>query len=85
MVYRVMITKVARKQIARLPKRTAARVLDAVAGLAHDPRPTGVEKLVGQDRYRIRIGDYRVLYLVTDAELVVTVVQAGHRRQIYRK
>lgn len=79
-------------------KRSAARELEAVAqkadrqrlvarieALARDPRPPGCDKLAGHsDRYRIRQGDYRVVYSIDDAEHVVLVVKVGHRREVYR-
>lgn len=79
-------------------KRTAARDIEAIAGkadrqriveriaaLAVDPRPPGCEKLAGHDdRYRIRQGDYRILYSIEDAALLIWVVKVGHRRDVYR-
>jgi len=60
-------------------------VLEAIEGLGEDPRPHGSRKLVGeQTAWRIRIGDYRVIYDVFDAELVVSIVRAAHRRDAYR-
>jgi mRNA interferase RelE/StbE len=61
-----------------------ARVTKRIEGLAADPRPPGCEKLSGQDRYRVRQGDYRILYEVDDPGLVVTIVKIGHRREVYR-
>lgn len=79
-------------------KRTAARDIEAIAGkadrqrivrrisaLADDPRPPGCEKLAGHEgRYRIRQGNYRILYSIEDAELLIWVVKVGHRRDVYR-
>ncbi len=56
----------------------------AIRTLADDPRPPGSRKLAGRDSYRIRAGDYRVIYLTDDGELVVTVLGVGHRKQVYR-
>jgi mRNA interferase RelE/StbE len=61
-------------------KRVAARI-DA---LCEEPRPSGCKKLAGSDYWRIRIGDYRVLYSIEDAKLTVLVVRVGHRREVYR-
>lgn len=58
--------------------------MDAIRALADDPRPLGSRKLVGRDSYRIRVGDYRVIYLMDDGEIVVTVLGVGHRREVYR-
>jgi len=61
-------------------------VLDAIGGLHDDPRPHGSKKIVGeQTAWRIRIGDYRVIYEIFDGELVVSVVRAGHRRDVYTR
>lgn len=56
-----------------------------IAALAEDPRPAGVEKLSGDDKYRIRQGDYRILYLIEDDMLVITIVRVGNRRDVYRR
>jgi mRNA interferase RelE/StbE len=62
------------------------RVMKALATLKHTPRPVGATKLEGiEEAYRIRVGDYRVLYRIQDRVLTVTVVRVGHRRDVYRK
>lgn len=83
MAYVILISSAAERQIARLPRDIEPRVRSAIDGLAEDPRPTGSLKMQGIDRYRIRIGDYRVIYEVEDRELRVLVVRAGHRSSIY--
>lgn len=55
-----------------------------IEGLAHDPRPSGSEKLSGQERFRVRQGTYRIVYEIKDQELIVTAVKIGHRRDVYR-
>jgi len=60
------------------------RILTRIEALVDDPRPVGSEKLSGQERYRVRQGNYRILYEIIDDELVVTVVKVGHRRHVYR-
>lgn len=86
MTYRVEFTRAAAKQVRKLPRQIRDRILTAVAGLAAEPRPHGAKKLVGEDTaWRIRIGNYRVIYDVLDEELIVTVVRAGHRREVYRR
>ncbi|AXE37802.1 type II toxin-antitoxin system RelE family toxin [Acidipropionibacterium virtanenii] len=86
MTYRVEFTRAAAKQVRKLPRQIRDRILTAVAGLAAEPRPQGAKKLVGEDTaWRIRIGNYRVIYDVLDEELIVTVVRAGHRREVYRR
>ncbi|MGL5931207.1 MAG: type II toxin-antitoxin system RelE family toxin [Dermatophilaceae bacterium] len=77
MTYRVEFTSAAARQVKKLPHPVRRRVLTAVAELADDPRPHGSRKLVGeQSAWRIRIGDYRVIYDVVDDTLAVTVVRA---------
>ena len=55
-----------------------------IENLAENPRPPGAIKLAGQEAYRIRVGDYRVVYAIADERLVILVVDVGHRREIYR-
>lgn len=82
--YSVLIRRSAERELRAVPKRDLARVAARIRGLADDPRPPGSEKLSGQDRYRIRQGDYRVVYSVDDGERLVDVVKIGHRREVYR-
>jgi mRNA interferase RelE/StbE len=83
--YQVDFTTAAARQVRKLPKPARTRLLAAVAALANDPRPSGARKLVGEaTAWRVRIGDYRVIYDVFDQTLTVTVVRAGHRRDVYR-
>lgn len=82
--YSIRIKRSAAKEIESLPARDRARVVDRIAGLAENPRPRGCEKLSGEEKYRLRQGDYRILYQILDRELVVTVVRVGHRRDVYR-
>ena len=65
-------------------KSDRTRIVDKIYTLKDDPRPPGCEKLTGQDRYRLRQGQFRILYVVDDTERVVTVVKIGHRRDVYR-
>ncbi|MFT4305482.1 MAG: type II toxin-antitoxin system RelE/ParE family toxin [Microbacterium sp.] len=86
MSYRVEFTTAAARQVKKLPRPARDRVLEAITNLQDDPRPHGAKKLVGeQSAWRIRIGDYRVIYDVLDDELIVTVVGAGHRREVYNR
>ncbi|UUT35418.1 type II toxin-antitoxin system RelE family toxin [Microbacterium elymi] len=84
MTYSVEFTAAAARQVKKLPRPARDRVLDAIDGLTDDPRPHGAKMLVGeQTAWRIRIGDYRVIYDVFDVELTVSVVRAAHRREVY--
>ncbi|PRB66804.1 type II toxin-antitoxin system RelE/ParE family toxin [Arthrobacter sp. MYb213] len=83
--YRVEFTTAAAKELRKLDPGIRRRVLSGIADLEGDPRPSGCKKLVGEtNAWRVRIGDYRVLYEVLDAVLVVTVVRVAHRREVYR-
>ncbi|MDO9590907.1 MAG: type II toxin-antitoxin system RelE/ParE family toxin [Microcella sp.] len=84
MTYRVEFTSAAARQVKKLPRPVRDKVLSAVARLSDDPRPHGATKLVGeQTAWRLRMGDYRVIYDVVDEVLTVTVVRAAHRREAY--
>ena len=83
--YTVRLTRRAAKELAKLPRRVQERIATAVDGLQADPRPAGVTKLSGEENlYRIRVGDYRVIYDIQEAVLIVLVVRVGHRRDVYR-
>ena len=82
--YSVLIRESAAKELGRLPKKDLRRVVERIRGLASDPRPHGCEKLSAQERYRIRQGDYRVVYSIDDDDRTVKVVKIGHRGEIYR-
>ncbi len=84
--YRVLIKPSAAKEIEAVdPKKDRQRIVAGIRSLADDPRPPGCEKLAGEDdRYRIRVGRYRVIYSVGDGALLVVVVRVGHRKDVYR-
>lgn len=84
MTYHVTIERTVLKGVAKLHPRDGARVLAAIHLLAEDPRPTGAKRLVGDPVWRIRVGDYRILYDINDGELLVLVLAVGHRREVYR-
>jgi len=81
--YQIEISKRVRKQVARLPRRDQARVLAAVKALAKNPRPTGCRpvRAVGKGAYRVRVGDYRVIYAVLDDERVVIIARVARRNE----
>jgi mRNA interferase RelE/StbE len=84
-VYQVVIERRAEKEMDRLTQQVRRRVAEAILGLASDLRPPGCRKLVGSDDvWRIRMGDYRVIYLIADAVRVVRVNRVRHRREVYR-
>ena len=82
--YKVLVKRSAAKELEGLPPKARRLVAANVSGLVVTPRPQGVEKLSGQEKYRIRQGDYRVLYSIDDTAETVTVVKIGHRRDEYR-
>lgn len=83
--YRVEVARRAAKVIATLPRKDQQRIRAVIELLADNPRPPGCVAMVGEARaYRVRSGDYRVVYEVFDDRLLVQVVRAGHRRDIYR-
>lgn len=83
--YRVLIKPSAVRELEAIgTKKDRQRVAARVAALAADPRPPGVQKLSGRERYRIRQGRYRIVYSIEDERPAVTVVRIGHRRDVYR-
>lgn len=83
--YEVEVARRAVKALARLPRREQQRVRAAIDLLADEPRPPGCVALKGEDRaYRVRVGDYRIVYEVHDDRLVVLVIRVGHRRDVYK-
>jgi mRNA interferase RelE/StbE len=83
--YRIEVTRDALRALAKLDKPVRRRVQVAIDGLGENPRPSGVIALQGlRGAYRLRVGNYRVIYTVDDNRLVVLVVELGHRREIYR-
>ena len=83
--YKILIKASAAKEIERLPSRKdRRRVVDRIRSLADDPRPRGCEKLSGQERYRLRQGNYRIIYSIADDILTVHVVKVGDRKDVYR-
>jgi mRNA interferase RelE/StbE len=83
--YRVEFRPSAEKDLKRLPSTVQRRVIDAIWRLADEPRPAGCRKLVGgKDAYRIRVGDYRIIYTIADVVLVVGIQSIRHRREAYR-
>jgi mRNA interferase RelE/StbE len=85
-MHRILLRPAAQRFLRKLRDKTlATRLVAAIRGLATDPRPPGCEKLVGvEDLYRIRVRDYRIIYQIQTAVLLVLVVKIGHRREVYR-
>lgn len=84
--YRVEFARAALKEFRALPREAQESIAPKINALAENPRPHGVEKLKGQvDQYRIRAGDYRVVYTIRDDRLIVVVARVADRRDVYRK
>jgi len=81
--YKIEIKKSAAKEIRKLPKNDINRIVEKIQMLGSDPRPSGCKKLSGDEKYRIRIGTYRILYSIHDNKLVIFIVKVGHRKDIY--
>jgi mRNA interferase RelE/StbE len=82
---RLLIKPLAVKEIEAIPlKRDRQRLVELISQLAEDPRPSGSEKISGQDKYRVRQGRYRILYSIEDQDLLVQVIKIGHRKDAYR-
>ncbi len=82
--YNIFFKRSVEKDFESIPKKDLKRILDRIEMLAEDPRPSGSEKLTGQERYRVRQGQYRIVYSIQDEELTVWVVKVGHRKDVYR-
>jgi mRNA interferase RelE/StbE len=84
-MYRVFLLRAAERDLRRLPVRLHDRIINAIQELADQPRPSGCRKLSGSDHdWRIRVGDYRIVYEIDDAALEVRVNRVRHRREVYR-
>ena len=82
--FEVIFKQSVAKDLRQIPKKDIARILKRIQALGAEPRPPGVEKLSGQEKYRIRQGVYRILYEIRNNELIVVVVKIGHLRDVYR-
>ena len=82
--FEVIFKQSVAKDLRQIPKKDVARILKRIEALREEPRPPGVEKLSGQEKYRIRQGVYRILYEIRNNELIIVVVKIGHRRDVYR-
>jgi mRNA interferase RelE/StbE len=85
-IYRLAIKSSAAKELEAVgQKADRARLVSSIQALAEQPKPVGAEKLSGHiDLYRIRVGNYRVVYEIDNGQIVVTVIKVGHRKEIYR-
>jgi mRNA interferase RelE/StbE len=84
MSYGLSILRRAQKELAHTPPDAYRRLVEAIRKLGEEPRPAGCRKLSGRDGWRIRVGDFRVIYEIDDVSRTVTVLSVGHRRDVYR-
>jgi mRNA interferase RelE/StbE len=84
MPYQIVVKRSAEKELQALPAKLRERIAARLLALEENPRPSGVKKLQGEESYRIRIGDYRVLYTIDDRARVIAIYAVGHRREVYR-
>ena len=82
--YKVVVKRSVVKDLRPISNKDVQRILKKIEQLAQDPRPPGSEKLSGEEKYRVRQGNYRILYTIEDEIVTVTVVKVGHRRDVYR-
>jgi mRNA interferase RelE/StbE len=83
-MHRIIFKPAAQRQLAKLPRNVGERIARAIDALSDQPRPSGCKKLAGpDDLWRIRVGDYRIVYQIDDDRLVVLVTTIGHRREVY--
>lgn len=83
--YRIEFKRSVRKDLRKIGKSDVVRILEVIQRLGEDPYSPGSKKLVGEELYRVRVGNFRILYEVIDEVLVVTVIKVSHRKDVYRK
>ena len=81
--YSVLYTEAFYRSLTTIPKKDAERILRRTRSLSDNPRPVGCQKLSGQEKYRIRQGNYRIIYTIEDDRLIVVVVTVGNRKEVY--
>ena len=84
MKFQVILPRSVQKQLDRLADDVTRRILARLRELEDNPRPAGVKKLKGRTAWRVRVGDYRIIYEIHDRELQIIVITVGHRREVYR-
>ena len=82
--YKVYFKDSVEKDFRVIPKKDIKKILQRIKSLTSDPRPSGCEKLTGQERYRVRQGRYRIVYSIQDTVLTIWIVKVAHRKDIYR-
>jgi len=83
--YKIFVKASAAKEIEKIPtKKDRRRIIKKIKSLSDNPRPGGSVKLSGEDKYRLRRGNYRIIYSIEDDKLIVHIVKVGHRKDVYR-
>jgi len=82
--YEIEFRPAALRELRKIDRSTQPRIQGAIALLAQDPRPPASRQLRGRDGYRLRVGDYRIIYTIDDGVLLIVVVTIGHRREVYQ-
>ena len=82
--YKITIKKSAAKELADIPKKDLPKIVKRIQALAQNPRPDDSKRLSRKEQYRVRQGDYRIVYSVDDKVMAVEIVKIGHRREVYR-
>lgn len=83
--YRIEIKRSAAKELERIQRKDRDRIVEKIRSLSSDPRPPQAKKLSGEEKYRIRQGDYRILYQIQEEIVMIVIVKIGHRRDVYKK
>jgi len=83
--YKILIKTSASEELEKIQKKGLLKIIERIQKLALNPRPQGCQKLSALERYRIRQGNYRIIYSISDKDLEVHITKIGHRREIYRK
>lgn len=82
--YQIRITEAVQKKLDKLPDFVASKLIKSMQQLAFNPRPAGCKKLKGQDGFRIRVGDYRIIYQLKNQQLIILILDVGLRKDIYK-
>lgn len=82
--YKIEFKKSASKELKSLPKKEIKRILQSIDQLIENPRPINSKKLSASEKYRLRVGDYRVLYEIQDGVLIIYIIRIAHRKEVYK-
>ena len=83
--YKIQIKPSAVKELEKLPKKDIQKIINKIQSLSSEPRPSNCEKLSGDEKYRVRQGNYRIVYSIEDDKLIIFIIKIGHRRDVYKK